>query len=94
MINFFDLQSLLVLVFVDILYKLNGTHNSAEVFARMTAIINLVAMAYFSKAIYYSIFERLLATDFKDKGLLSLISTCFNIVETNGSGMLYLHCLM
>ena len=60
----------------------------------MTAIINTLAVAYFFETVCYGIFEHLLATGSKDKGLLDPISTYFGTVETNSLGMLHLHCLV
>lgn len=48
MINFFDLQSLLVLIFVGMWYKIKNT-NSIKIFSRMTAIINPIAIVHFLK---------------------------------------------
>lgn len=65
-------------------YKENGVNNSAEVFARITAIINLIAIVCFFEATCCGIFEYLLAIGSKDEGLLSLISIYFNTVKING----------
>lgn len=75
-------------------YKLNDANISAETFVKILAIINLVAVVHFFELMYYSIFEHLLATDSKNGGLLGLISTYFHTVETNGQGILHLHCLV
>ncbi len=82
------------MILADIRYKLNGVNTSEEVFARMTAIMNPVAAAYFFEAMCRSIFEHLLAAGSKNGGLLSPISTYFGTVETNGRGILHLHCLV
>ncbi len=75
-------------------YKLNGANTSAEIFARMTAIMNPIAMARFCETMCHSIFKHLLATGSNDRGLFGPISTHFGIVETNGQGILHLHCLV
>lgn len=64
-------------------YKENDVNNSIEAFAKMTAIINLVAIARFFEATCYTIFEHLLAAGSKDGWLFGLISTYFGIIATN-----------
>ena len=93
-INLFDLRSILVLIFAGMQYEDNGVNNSAEVFARMTAIMSSVAVACFFEATCCGIFEYLLAAGSKDGGLLGPISTYFGTVETNGRGILHLHYLV
>lgn len=93
-INSSDLQSPLVLIFTDIQYKLNSANISPEVFAKITAKINLVTMIYYFKIICHNIFEHLLATNFKNWELFGLIFTYFSIIKTNDLRILYLHCLV
>lgn len=82
-INPFDFQSTLVFIFADMQYEENSVNNSIEAFAKMTAIMNPIAIARFFKAICYDIFEHLLAAGSKAEGLFGLISTYFGIVEAN-----------
>ncbi|WP_375449088.1 hypothetical protein [uncultured Nostoc sp.] len=93
-INPSDLQSTLVLILAGMRYEDNGVNNSAEAFARMTATMNPVAVARFFEATCRGIFEHLLAAGSKDGWLLGPVSTYFGTVETNGRGMLHLHCLV
>lgn len=65
-----------------------------KAFATMTATMNLIAIACFFEAIYYSIFEYLLAANSKNRGFFDLVSTYFAIVEINGQKILYLHYLI
>lgn len=74
--------------------KNSGNNNTADTFARAIAIMNLIAVAQFFKTICRDIFEHLLAVSSKNGGLLGPVSTYFGTVETNGRGMLYLHCLV
>lgn len=75
-------------------YKNNGVNNSAEVFARMTATINPVAIVHLFKATCCDIFEHLLAAGSKNRKFFGFVSTYFGIVETNSQGILYLHYLV
>lgn len=72
-------------------YELNGNNTSAKEFARMTATMNPVAVAQIFEVTCHDIFEYLFATGYKDGGLLGPISTYFDIMKTNGRGMLHLH---
>ena len=49
MINPFDLQSTLVLIFASIRYKDNSVYNFVKEFARMTATMNPVAVTRYLK---------------------------------------------
>ena len=93
-INFSEFQSLLVLILASIQYELNSGNTFAEAFARMTAKMNPIAIIRFFEATCHDIFEHLLATGSKDGGLFGPIFTYFGIVESNGKGILYLHCLV
>lgn len=84
----------MVLILVGLRYKLNGDHTSVEVFAKMIATMNPVAVTRFFVVTYRSTFEHLLATGSMNKGLLGPITTYFGIVERNGQGILHLHFLV
>lgn len=75
-------------------YKFNSANTSLETFARMTTIINPIAVTYFFEAMYWDIFKYLLAADSKDGELFSPILTYFGIIKTNSQGMLHLYCLV
>lgn len=93
-ITFFDLQNMLILIVAIMRYKDNYVNNFAEIFARMTAIINFKAMACFFKAIYYGILKYLLATGSKNREFFSLVFIYFGIVKIKNQQMFYLHCLV
>lgn len=65
-------------------YKNNDVNNFVEVFAKITAIINLLVIACFFQETCYNILKHLLAVCFKNKRLFCSNSTYFGIVETNG----------
>ena len=56
--------------------------------------MNPVTVACFFETTCRGIFDHLLATDSKDRGLLSPVSTYFGTVKINGRGMLHLHYLV
>lgn len=64
MINLSDLQSLLLLIFASILYKLNGLNTFAEIFAKITITMNPIAIARFFETTGNGILEHLLAASF------------------------------
>ncbi|WP_375449315.1 hypothetical protein [uncultured Nostoc sp.] len=74
--------------------KKSGNSNTVDAFARAIATMNPIVVAQFFKTICTGIFDHLLAAGSKDGGLLGPVSTYFGTVETNGCGMLYLHCLV
>lgn len=89
-----DLRSFLVLVLAGMRFVDNDQNISADLFAQTTATMNLVAVAKFFEATCTGIFEHLLAAGSQEGGLLGPVSTYFGTVETNGCGMLHLHCLV
>ncbi len=56
--------------------------------------MNPVAVAQFFEATCTGIFKRLLAAGSTEGGLLGPVSIYYGTVETNGRGMLHLHCLV
>lgn len=64
------------------------------VFVCKIATINLVAVGKFFHIICKEILLSLFASRSCNGGLLELVSTYFDIVKTNGCGMLYLHYLV
>lgn len=89
-----DLQSFLVLIFADVWFENNGPTNSTKEFRQAKSIINLLVLAQFFKTIYTGIFKYLLIIRSIKRGLLGIVSIYFGTLETNGQGMLYLHCLV
>lgn len=83
-INFYDLQSTLILILAGMWFKDKYVNNFAEAIARITAIINLVAMARFFEATCRGIFKHLLAAGFKNGGLLGPVSIYFGTIKING----------
>lgn len=75
-------------------YELNGADTSIKAFARMTAIMNSIAMSHFFEITCYGIFVHLLAIGPKNRRFFGFISTYFGIVKTNNQGILYLYCLV
>lgn len=65
-----------------------------KIFARITAIINFVAMVNFIKTMCYDIFEYLFIAYFKYWELFDFVSTYFGTIKVNGRGILHLHCLV
>ena len=89
-----DLQCFLVLILAGVQCEDSRNSNTADAFARATATMNPIVVAQFFETICTGIFEHLLAAGSKDGGLLGPVSTYFGTVETNGRGMLHLHCLV
>lgn len=73
-----------MLVLTEVRLKDNNQITYAQEFGRAMAIINLVAIAQFFKAICTGIFKRLCVVGSTKDGLFGLVSTYFSIVETNG----------
>ncbi len=89
-----DLRSFLVFVLGGVRYESSESNDIADAFAFATAKLNPVAVAPFFEAIYIAIFEHLLASGSNNDGLLGTLSTYFGKVETNGRGILHLHCIV
>lgn len=91
-INLSDLQCLLVIRLAGI--QLDPGKDIMSAFTRKTATMNPVAMAKFFHVICNAVFKSLLAARHQERGLFGPITTYFATVETNGRGMLHLHCLL
>ena len=87
-----DLRNPLVIRLAGVELDLGA--NIASVFARKTATMNPVAVAKFFHIICEGVLLSLFASGSRDGGLLGPVSTYFGTVETNGRGMLHLHCLV
>lgn len=73
---------------------MSKNNNVANAFACTTAIINLIIVAQFFKAICIDIFKYLFAIGFKDGGLLGPMLINFEMIKINGQDMLQFHCLI
>ncbi len=89
-----DLRSFLVLILAGMRLDDSGSSTFAKEFNQATAVMNPVAVAQFFEATCTGFFKHLLATGFTGEGLLGPVSTYYGTVETNGRGMLHLHCLV
>ncbi len=89
-----DFRSFLVLILASVRLEDSGSSTSAEKFRWATAVMNPVAVAQFFEAICTGILKRLLAAGSTGEGLRGPVSTYYGTVETNGRGMLHLHCLV
>ena len=90
-----DLKNALVLTLAGVqISDANAGSKSASRFRAATAIINPVAVAQFFEATCAAVFDELLHDRVSGTGLLRPVSTYFGTVETNGRGMLHLHCLI
>ena len=56
--------------------------------------MNSVAVAQFFHQICTGVFGALLAAGINQAGIFGQVSNYFGIMETNGRGMLHLHCLV
>ncbi len=90
--NLSDLRCPIVLWLAGI--RLPVSDNTASAFKIATAIMNLVTIATFFNEIYTAIFDHFVAAGSIEGRLFGLVSTYFGIVETNGRGILHLHCLV
>lgn len=94
-LNPFDLRSPLVLCFAGV--QLDTSIMNVTTMKQMqesTATMNPVAVAQFFDTTCKEIFCHLLKAGSSDGGLFGPVSTYFETVETNGRGILHLHCLI
>lgn len=63
-INFSDIQSLLILIFINMQYKVYSTNIFIKIFIKVIVIINLIVVVYIFEKTYYAIFEYLLIASF------------------------------
>ena len=87
-----DLRSPIVLLLAGV--SLPMSDGAASAFKTATATMNPVAIATFFDETCKAIFDHLLAAGSSEGGLFGPVSTYFGTVETNGRGMLHLHCLV
>ena len=90
-----DLKSPLVLTLagVNISDQICQGQDASRVHSA-AATMNPVAVAQFFEATCSAVFDHLLQDGLAGTGLLGHVSTYFGTVETNGRGMLHLHCLV
>ena len=95
-LNPLDLKSPLVLSLAGVELPINGNceNQTASSLRSAAATMNPVAVAQFFQSICSAIFEHLLQDSPANPGLFGPVSTYFGTVETNGRGMLHLHCLV
>ena len=90
-----DLKSTLVLTLAGVqISESQSPNQNATSFYSAVATMNPIAVAQFFETICSAVFENLLSSDAIHSGFLGPVSTYFGIVETNGRGMLHLHCLV
>lgn len=87
-----DLRCPIVLLLAKV--SLPVSDGAASAFKTATATMNPVAIATFFDEICKAIFDHLLAAGSSESGLFGPMSIYFGTVETNGRGMLHLHCLV
>jgi Helitron helicase-like domain at N-terminus len=93
-INPSDLRDPLVLKLAGVTIPQDGLKKTNAAFRRKTATMNPAAIATFFNKVCTGIFEALISPDEGKTGILGEVSTYFGAVETNGRGMLHLHCLI
>jgi Helitron helicase-like domain at N-terminus len=93
-INPSDLRDPLVLKLAGVTIPQDGLKKTNVAFRRKTATMNPAAIATFFNTVCTGIFEALISPDEGETGILGEVSTYFGAVETNGRGMLHLHCLI
>lgn len=91
-INFADLQYLLIIRFVGIKYKLFS--KIEFIFHCKTAIVNPIAKAKFFNIICDMVFISLFAENKIKKELLGPILNYFAIIKTKNCGIFYLYCFI
>ena len=89
-----DLKNPLVLILAGVDLSCDDLSAEARRIRRLTANMNPVAVAQFFHQICTSVFNALLAAGTSRTGIFGQISNYFGVVETNGRGMLHLHCLI
>ena len=72
----------------------DGLQKANAAFRRKTANMNLAAIAIFFDKLCTAILKGLVCPGEGQIGIFGEVSTYFGAVETNGRGMLHLHCLV
>jgi len=89
-----DLRDPLVLKLAGITIPNGRLEKTTAALRRKTATMNPSAIAVFFHKVCTGIFKGLICPENGEAGILGHVSTYFGVVETNGRGMLHLHCLI
>ena len=89
-----DLRDPLVLKLAGVTIPNERLEKTAAAIRRKTATMNPAAIAIFFPKVCTGIFKGLICPEDGEAGILGHVSTYFGVVETNGRGMLHLHCLI
>src|SRR6202046_1238860 len=93
-INPSDMRDPLVLKLAGVAISREGLKRANAAFHRKTAKMNPAAIAVFFDKVCTGVLEALIRPAGGETGILGEVSTYFGAVETNGRGMLHLHCLV
>src|SRR5271170_2755667 len=93
-INPSDLRDPLVAKLAGITLPQDRFERANAVFRRKTANMNPAAIAVFFHKVCTGVLEALISPGEGEMGIFGEVSTYFGVVETNGRGMLHLHCLV
>ena len=93
-INPSDLRDPLVVKLAGITLPQDGFERANVIIRRKTANMNPAAIAVFFHKVCTGVLEALISPAEGEIGIFGEVSTYFGVVETNGRGMLYLHCLI
>lgn len=75
-------------------YKINSINTSKQIFAKMRATMNSIAVAHIFETTYYDILKHLFVAGSKNGGLFSSVIIYFGKVKTNGWQILHLYYLI
>lgn len=89
-----NLRDPLVLKLAGVTIPTEGLEKPTAALQRKTATMNPAAIAIFFHKVCTAVFKGLICPDNGEAGIFGPISTYFGVVETNGRGMLHLHCLV
>lgn len=70
-------------------YKNNSVNFFKAAFARIAAIINILARIFLFQTMFYTILEYLFIANSKNKEFFNLVSIYFDIRKINGQKMIY-----
>jgi Helitron helicase-like domain at N-terminus len=93
-INPSDLRDPLVIKLAGVTIPEEGLQKANAAFRRKTANMNPAAIAIFFDRLCTAILKGLVCPGEGQIGIFGEVSTYFGAVETNGRGMLHLHCLV
>jgi Helitron helicase-like domain at N-terminus len=93
-INPSDLRDPLVLKLAGVTVPQDGLQKADAAWRRKTAHMNPAAIAVFFDKVCTGVLEALIRPGDDKIGIFGEVSTYFGAVETNGRGMLHLHCLV